>query len=157
MDGVDIQKYNIDHYRNLFSVLNQEFYLFADDLESNILMGRTFDEKYLDDLIEKMKMKDLLSKLPNGYKSKLENRGENLSGGERQKIGLLRSVVKDSPILVLDEATSKIDNNYSEFVRSAILKFFPEKTIILISHKREDLAGMDKVYRLCNCKLVRIK
>ena len=54
MDGVDIQKYNIDHYRNLFSVLNQEFYLFADDLESNILMGRTFDEKYLNDLIEKI-------------------------------------------------------------------------------------------------------
>lgn len=157
LDGVDIQKYNIDHYRNLFSVLNQEFYLFADDLESNILMGRTFDEKYLNDLIEKMKMKDLLSKLPNGYKSKLENRGENLSGGERQKIGLLRSIVKDSPILVLDEATSKIDNNYSEFIRSAILEYFPEKTIILISHKKEDLIGMDKVYQLYNFKLVRIK
>lgn len=154
IDGVDINEYDIDQYRNMFSVVNQSIYLFEDTLWNNIVMGKNISQKEMNKIFEKMDMKGFLEKLPNGYESELQKNGENLSGGERQKIGLLRAIIKDSPILILDEATSSIDKDYDEFIHDMILNEFSDKTIIMITHKKENLEGMDKVFQIKEHKLI---
>lgn len=151
IDGVDIHEYDIDQYRSLFSVVNQNIYLFEDTLWNNIIMGKNMSQKEMDLKFEQMDMKGFLERLPNGYESGLQKNGENLSGGERQKIGLLRAIIKESPILILDEATSSIDKNHDKFIHDVILNEFSDKTIIVITHKKENLEGMDRVFQMEEC------
>lgn len=154
IDGVDINEYDIDQYRNMFSVVNQSIYLFEDTLWNNIVMGRDISQKEMNKMFDQMGMKGFLEKLPNGYESRLQKNGENLSGGERQKIGLLRAIIKDSPILILDEATSSIDKDYDKFIHDMILNEFSDKTIIMITHKQENLEGMDRVFQIKEYMLI---
>lgn len=148
IDGADIKEYDIDQYRNLFGVVNQNIYLFEDTLWNNVILGKDVCLKDMEQEFERMDMQKFVEKLPNGYESRLEKNGENLSGGERQKIGLLRAIIKDSPILILDEATSNIDKKYDKFLHDIILNEFSDKTIIIITHKRENLEGMQKIYQM---------
>ncbi len=148
MDGTDIREYDIEQYRSLFSVVNQEIYLFEDTVWNNLVLGKEMDAKNMDSLCERMGMQEFLNKLPQGYEEKLEKNGENLSGGERQKLSLLRAFVKDAPILVLDEATANIDKKYDEFLQGLFINDFSDKTFIVITHKTENLQGMDRVYEI---------
>ncbi len=92
----------------------------------------------------------LINKLPNRYGNMLDKNGENLSGGERQKIALIRAIVKDAPIIIMDEPTANIDKQYSEFIYNDFINQFSEKTFIIITHKMEYIAGMDMVYEIKN-------
>lgn len=148
VDGTDIQEYDLKQYRDLFSVVNQEIYLFEDTIWNNLVLGKETDRKKMDNICEKMGMRKFLNNLPLGYEEKLEKNGENLSGGERQKISLLRAFVKDAPILILDEATANIDKKYDEFLHDLLINDTVDKTLIIITHKLENLYGMDKVYRI---------
>ena len=148
MDGTDIREYDIEQYRSLFSVVNQEIYLFEDTVWNNLVLGKEMDAKNMDSLCERMGMQEFLNKLPQGYEEKLEKNGENLSGGERQKLSLLRAFVKDAPILVLDEATANIDKKYDEFLQGLFINDFFYLSFIVITHKTENLQGMDRVYEI---------
>ncbi len=75
-------------------------------------------------------------------------------GGERQKIGLLRALIKDSPILILDEATSSIDKDYDKFIHDMLLNDCSNKTIIVITHKQENLEGMDRIFQMKEHRLI---
>lgn len=154
IDGVDIKEYDIDQYRSMFSVVSQNIYLFADTLWNNIVMGKNIGLEEMNQKLEKMDMKGFLKKLPNGYESSLQKNGENLSGGERQKIGLLRALIKDSPILILDEATSSIDKDYDKFIHDMLLNDCSNKTIIVITHKQENLEGMDRIFQMKEHRLI---
>ena len=154
IDGVDIKEYDIDQYRSMFSVVSQNIYLFADTLWNNIVMGKNIGLEEMNQKLEKMDMKGFLKKLPNGYESSLQKNGENLSGGERQKIGLLRALIKDSPILILDEATSSIDKDYDKFIYDMLLNDCSNKTIIVITHKQENLEGMDRIFQMKEHRLI---
>ena len=148
VDGTDIREYDIEQYRSLFGVVNQEIYLFEDTVWNNLVLGKEMDAKKMDSFCERMGMQEFLGKLPRGYEEKLEKNGENLSGGERQKLSLLRAFVKDAPILVLDEATANIDKKYDEFLHDLFINDFSDKTFIVITHKTENLQGMDRVYEI---------
>lgn len=148
VDGTDIREYDLNQYRDLFSVVNQEIYLFEDTIWNNLVLGKKTDRKKMDNICEKMGMRKFLNNLSMGYEEKLEKNGENLSGGERQKISLLRAFVKDAPILILDEATANIDKKYDEFLHDLLINDTVDKTLIVITHKIENLYGMNKVYRI---------
>lgn len=148
VDGTDIREYDLNQYRDLFSVVNQEIYLFEDTIWNNLVLGKKIDRKKMDNICEKMGMRMFLNNLSLGYEEKLEKNGENLSGGERQRISLLRAFVKDAPILILDEATANIDKKYDEFLHDLLINDTVDKTLIIITHKIENLYGMDKVYRI---------
>lgn len=148
VDGVDIEEYNLEQYRELFGVVSQAVYLFRDTVKNNITMDRDTDNEEFEQICEKMNMQEVIDKLPQGYESILERNGENLSGGERQKLALIRAIIKKSPILILDEATANIDVKYNELIWYNILKDFPDKTLILITHKIENLKGMDRIYQI---------
>lgn len=150
IDGVDVKKYDMDQYRNLFSVVEQHTYLFEDTLWNNIVMGKNVLKEEMNESIKNMNMQEFITKLPGGYDYKIQKNGENFSGGERQKISLLRAIVKNSSILILDEATSNIDEKFDEFLYQYILREFSDKTIIIITHNKKHLKLMDKTYFIQN-------
>lgn len=156
IDGRKANEYQLKDYRELFGVVSQETYLFRDTLKNNIKMNRKIDDEKLRQMCEKMEIQDLVDKLPNGYDSVLDKNGENLSGGERQKIALIRAIIKDSPIIIMDEATANIDKKYSEFFYRRIISEFPEKTFVIITHKTEYLEEMDAVYEIRDHTLLKV-
>ena len=154
IDGIDIQKYSLKQYRELYAVVSQEIYLFKEILYNNVAMGRTIDKEVLNTMCQKLNLQTFLSKLSSGIETTLERNGENLSGGERQKVALLRAIIKDAPILILDEATANIDKGYDEFLNDIIHSEFQNKTIILITHRIESLKNMDKIYQIHNHSII---
>lgn len=148
IDGIDIAKCDLDQYRNFFSVVNQDVYLFSDTLENNITLGKKLDNSFLDSICKKMNLKKFKNKNLIKCDRELEGNGANLSGGERQKIALVRAVIKDAPILILDEATASIDSKYSEFLQNILMQDFKDKTMIIVTHKKEYLEGIDRVFHM---------
>lgn len=154
VDEIDVQEYCLGKYRNLFSVVSQDIYLFTDSIYNNVVMGKQIEDEELNKMCEKLNLKTFISKFSEGLETRLEKNGENLSGGERQKVALLRAVIKDAPILILDEATANIDKGYDEFLNDIIHTEFQDKTIILITHRTESLRNMDKIYQIYNHSII---
>lgn len=155
IDGKKIEDYNLEDYRNLFGVIHQNIYLFRDTLKNNISMNKEISDDYIEKIFKKMNMQNFVNELPRGYYSMLDKNGENMSGGERQKIAFIRAIVKDSPIMIMDEATANVDKAYDEFLHYNILKEFSDKTFIIITHKKENLEGMDAIYEIKNHTLIK--
>lgn len=150
MDGINIQEYDLVDYRKMFSVVEQDIYLFKDSIGNNITLGKISEKEMIGKFGKLMHMQELIDRFSKGYDSIVENNGDNLSGGERQRIALMRAVVKDAPILILDEATSNIDKKYEKLWQSILYDYFYDKTIIVITHKMEHLKYMDKIYQIKN-------
>ena len=135
IDGEDIQNYCLQQYRNLFAVVSQDVYLFHDTIRNNILMDREISDEELDRICRIWNLEEFIHESPEGYGRILEKNGGNISGGERQKMALLRAVIKDEEILILDEATANIDKEYDRFLQKRLLDDSEEKTVIVITHK----------------------
>lgn len=147
IDGVDIQNINLKQYRELFAVVSQDIYLFKDTLKNNIVLGKDIEEKEISSIIRMMGMREFYEKVSQDN-SMVECGGDNFSGGEKQKIALLRVAIKDSPILILDEATANIDKEYDKILHQKVLPQFLDKTIIIITHKKENLQGLDRIFEI---------
>lgn len=150
MDGNDISIYNLEQYRALFGVVSQDIYLFKDTVYNNIVMDQDIENEDLLCMCKKINLQKFIDNLPEGLASNLERDGDNLSGGERQKIALIRAMVKDSPILILDEATANIDKKYDEYLYQQLLPEFHDKTVIVITHKVDSLKWIDRIYQINN-------
>ena len=135
IDGEDIQNYCLQQYRNLFAVVSQDVYLFHDTIRNNILMDREISDEELDRICRIWNLEEFIQESPEGYGRILEKNGGNILGGERQKMALLRAVIKDAEILILDEATANIDKEYDRFLQKRLLDDSEEKTVIVITHK----------------------
>ncbi len=157
VDGVDIMQFDLHQYRNLFSVVNQDIYLFEDTVGNNISLGLQLNENEMNVFCEKMGMKKFINQLSQRHACVIEKNGENLSGGERQKISILRAVIKNSPVFILDEATANIDEKYEKFIFNLFINEFTDKTFIIITHKRENLQGVDRLYQIENQTIKEIK
>ena len=148
LDSVDVEKFDLNLYRELFGVVSQSVHLFHGSIRDNIAMTKTPKEGKFENLCDGLKIDEMIRKFIDGYDCVLENNGKNLSGGERQKIALLRALFKDAQILVLDEATANIDQAYGELVKQYISENCEDKTVIRITHTLDDLKGMDRIYCL---------
>lgn len=136
LDDNDIRNYSIDFLRNNIIYAPQNTYIYSDTIMNNIKMG--CDDISDDDVYywaEIFKINDYICKLPNGYNTKLEENGNNLSGGQKQKIGLVRSMIKNPRILILDEPTSNLDMESEKELYDCIGKLRGEITCIIITHK----------------------
>ena len=111
-------------------------------------MDREVSDEELDRICQIWKLEEFIQESPEGYGRVLEKNGGNISGGERQKMALLRAVIKDAEILILDEATANIDKEYDLFLQKRLLDDSEEKTVIVITHKWDDLQGMDRIYKI---------
>lgn len=148
LNGKNIEKIDIHKYRELFSVVEQFPYLFSDTIENNINLShmKTFDLK---ECITEENILKLIQKMPKGIKTLLNSNGENLSGGERQKIAIARMLARQAPIIILDEAFSNCDKRSEEEICDYIYNNTLDRTVIFITHNKE-IRNVDKILKFEN-------
>lgn len=146
IDGQNIKNVTQDSLRKAISLIPQEPILFHRTILENIRYGRK--EASLEEVIEAAKaahIHDVISKLPEGYDTMCGERGNNLSGGQRQRIIIARAILKNAPILILDEATSSLDSETESLIQESMEYLMQNKTVIVIAHRLSTLLNMDRI------------
>ncbi len=153
--GVDLRDVDPDFLRTRFAVVDQNVFLFRDTLRRNILLGRPdADAAALANAIAVARLEELIAALPRGLDAPLGDGGRTLSGGERQRVAIARAVLKNAPILVLDEATASIDPVTENAIQDAISRLAAGRTLIVIAHKLKLAAQADHILVLDQGEIV---
>jgi ATP-binding cassette, subfamily B, bacterial len=154
LDGVDLREYNLKDLRNQFAIVLQETMLFSTTIEENIVYGK--QSASLDEIQEAARLAnahDFILRLPEGYQTKVGERGMRLSGGERQRISIARAFLKNAPILILDEPTSSVDVKTEAGIMEAMERLMRGRTSFLIAHRLSTLEGCDVRLELTHGRL----
>ena len=155
VDGVDISE-NLKSFQSLIGYVPQDVYLLDDSLKRNIAFGKKEDEidnEMIKETIKISQLDDVVNKLSNGLNSNVGERGSKFSGGEKQRIGIARSLYNKPKILVLDEATSSLDLETEKNFINSIYELKDDKTILIISHRESTLQNCDIIYEISQGKL----
>ena len=153
--GHDTRKLSFADLRNLVSVVQQDAYIFNTTIGDNIRIGRhDATNADIEDAARKAYIHDFIASLPDGYETRLGERGAKLSGGERQRISIARALLKDAPILILDEATSNLDSENEQAIRDGIDNLMEDRTTLVIAHRLSTIATADKVVVLDHGRVV---
>ncbi|MBQ4521749.1 MAG: ATP-binding cassette domain-containing protein [Lachnospiraceae bacterium] len=146
LGGRDIKEYSMDSLMKNFSFVFQNVYLFQDTIANNIRFGQP--EASMEQVIEAAKKAcchDFIMRLPNGYETVIGEGGASLSGGEKQRISIARAIMKDAPIIILDEATANVDPENEKELVEAIDALTKEKTILMIAHRLKTVRNADQI------------
>ena len=156
IDGKDIKELKINSLRSLMGIVTQETFLFDDSVKANIAYGveNISDDKIKDAAIA-ANAHEFIKDLPDGYNTIIGERGVSLSGGQKQRIAIARAIVKNPPILILDEATSSLDSESEKHVQSAIENLMSERTVFVIAHRLSTVHNANKILVLENGKIVQ--
>lgn len=144
IDGENIKNFKIDHLRALMGIVTQEPILFNDTVANNIRFGLV--NASLEEVIEAAKVAnahEFIVNLPDGYDTFIGDRGSKLSGGQRQRLTIARAVLKNPPIMILDEATSSLDTESEKLVQDALQKLMQNRTSIIIAHRLSTIQSAD--------------
>ena len=156
LDGRDVREYSMDALMKNYSFVFQRVYLFADTIANNIRFGQP--DAPMEKVIEAAKKAcchDFIMQLPDGYDTVIGEGGASLSGGEKQRISIARAIMKDAPIIVLDEATANVDPENEADLMKAIDALTKEKTIIMIAHRLKTVRNADKILVIDNGKIAQ--
>ena len=154
LDGRDVRDYSMDSLMKNYSFMFQRVYLFEDTIANNIRFGQP--DAPMEKVIEAAKKAcchDFIMALPEGYDTVIGEGGASLSGGEKQRISIARAIMKDSPIIVLDEATANVDPENEADLMKAINALTKEKTIIMIAHRLKTVRGADQIFVIDSGKI----
>jgi subfamily B ATP-binding cassette protein MsbA len=146
IDGQDITDFTLDGLRAQIGFVLQDTVLFYGTVRDNIAYGRT--DATTEEIIEAAKLAnahDFISRMPQGYNTLVGERGVTLSGGQRQRIGIARAVVRNSPILILDEPTAALDAEAEDLVMDALEQLMAGRTVITIAHRLCTIRNADKI------------
>ncbi len=146
LGGRDVREYSMDSLMKNFSFVFQSVYLFRNTIANNIRFGNPAAS--MDRVIEaakKARCHDFITRLPDGYETVIGEGGATLSGGERQRISIARAIMKDAPVIVLDEATANVDPENEKELLEAIEELTHEKTIIMIAHRLKTVQNADQI------------
>lgn len=152
----DIREFTCDSLLSHISMVFQNVYLFHDTVRNNIKFGKA--DATEDEIIEaakKARCHDFIMELPYGYDTKIGEMGSSLSGGEKQRISIARAVLKDAPIIILDEATASIDPENEYLIQSALSELTRGKTIIMIAHRLATIENADQIVVLDEGRIVQ--
>ena len=153
--GRDVRDYDMDSLMKNFSFVFQNVYLFRDTIANNIRFGSP--EAGMDEVIEAAKKAcchDFIMELPDGYDTMVGEGGANLSGGEKQRISIARAMMKDSPVIFLDEATANVDPENENELMQAIDALTHKKTVIMIAHRLKTVENADQIIVVDKGKIV---
>jgi len=154
--GKDIRDYSLESLMDNVSMVFQNVYLFADTIENNIKFGRPdATHEQVIAAAKKACCDDFISDFPDGYNTVIGEGGTSLSGGEKQRISIARAMLKDAPIVILDEATANIDPESEDRLQSAIEALTHDKTIIMIAHRLKTVRHADQILVLEGGKIVQ--
>ncbi|HSZ34687.1 MAG TPA: ATP-binding cassette domain-containing protein, partial [Puia sp.] len=146
VDGINIKNYSLHSLRSLMSIVTQEPVLFNDTIAANIALGTT--NATMQDIEQAARIANahsFISQKENGYQTNIGDRGSKLSGGERQRITIARAVLKNPPILILDEATSSLDTESERLVQDAINNMMQNRTCVVIAHRLSTIRHADEI------------
>ena len=156
LGGVDVKEYSMDSLMRNFSFVFQSVYLFQDTIANNIRFGQP--DAPMEKVIEAAKKAcchDFIMALPDGYETIIGEGGASLSGGEKQRISIARAVMKDAPIIILDEATANVDPESEQELTAAIEALTKEKTILMIAHRLKTVRHADNILVIDGGKIVQ--
>lgn len=155
IDGINIKDYSLYSARSLMSIVTQEAILFNDTISNNIAIGQQHaTEKEIIEAAKIANAHEFIIKKEGGYHSNIGDRGSKLSGGERQRLTIARAVLKNPPILILDEATSSLDTESERLVQDAINNLMSNRTSIVIAHRLSTIRHADEIIVLQKGKIV---
>lgn len=144
--GHDVREFTVDSLLRNFSMVFQDVYLFNDTLEANIAFGTAgATHEQVVEAAKRARCHDFISALPNGYDTIVGEGGASFSGGERQRISIARALLKDAPIVVLDEATASIDPENEQLIQQALTELTREKTVVVIAHRLATIEHADQI------------
>ena len=146
-DGRDAREYRLSDLRALFGVVSQETIIFHDTVAANIAYGEP-GRWTPDQVIEAARAAnalDFIERMPDGFESQLGDRGVRLSGGQRQRIGIARAILRDPPILILDEATSSLDSESELLIQTALNRLLAGRTVFVIAHRLSTIYTADRI------------
>lgn len=156
LGGKNVKDYSFDSLMKNFSFVFQRVYLFEDTIANNIRFGEP--DASMERVIEaakKARCHDFIMSLPDGYDTVIGEGGASLSGGEKQRISIARAIMKDSPIIILDEATANVDPENEKELTEAIENLTREKTIIMIAHRLKTVRNADQILVVDKGKIVQ--
>ena len=155
INGIDIKDLTLKFLRSLITVVSQETYLFNGTIKENLLhANEDADEEKLIDACKAANIHSFIQSLPEGYNTKVGERGLNFSGGQRQRIAIARAVLKNSPIVVLDEATSSVDTENENEIKQSLNHLLRNRTSITIAHRLNTIENSDRILVLHRGEIV---
>ena len=157
IDGINIKRFRLKDLRNLMGIVTQEPILFNDTVSANISLGN--ENATADDIVKAASIAnahEFINKKDNGYKTLVGDRGSKLSGGERQRVTIARAVLKNPPIMILDEATSSLDTESEKWVQDAINNLMKDRTSIIIAHRLSTVRHADAIVVLQEGKIAEM-
>ena len=152
----NVREYNYDSLMDNFSFVFQRTYLFSDTIANNIKFGKP--DSTMEQIVEaakKARCYDFIMKLPEGFQTLIGEGGATISGGERQRISIARAILKDAPIIILDEATANVDPENEKELMEAVEDLTKDKTVIMIAHRLKTVQKADQIFVLENGKIVQ--
>lgn len=156
-NGTDIDKIDSDNLLDNVTMVSQTTYLFDETIEDNLRIAKPgATRKELEDACRMASVHDFIMTLPDGYKSRVGALGDNLSAGEKQRLGLARAFLKGSQLILLDEPTSNVDSINEGIILSALAQQKSKKSIILVSHRESTMAIADRIYNVENGRMKEV-
>ena len=155
LDGVDIRDLTLQSLRSQIGIVTQQTFLFNDTVRNNIAYGDR--SKGMDEIVAAAKSAhahDFITAMPHGYDTVIGELGTKLSGGERQRLSIARALLKDPPILILDEATSSLDSESERLVQDALERLMVGRTTLVIAHRLSTIRRADRIVVLVGGKIV---
>lgn len=157
LDGVDIRKYKQSYLRNHIGLVQQDVFLFSDSVNFNIAYGKIkASEQEIKQAAKLAAADDFISALPEGYETKVGERGVKLSGGQKQRIAIARAFLKNPPVMVFDEATSALDTKTEKQIQKSLDKLAESRTTLIIAHRLSTIINADRIVVLHNGEIAEI-
>lgn len=155
IDDVPIREFDLKDLRRHIALVSQDVFLFSDTIEQNILAGASHGSgASIEDCARAANAHEFISRLPDGYRTRVGERGGSLSGGEKQRVSIARAFFKDAPILILDEATSALDSASEKEVQAGLTGLMKGRTSFLVAHRLSTIQGADRIYVLDKGRVV---
>ena len=154
--GIDVREGTAESLLANISMVFQSVYLFNDTVENNIRFGRPdASREEVIAVAKRARCHDFIMELPDGYDTVLEEGGANLSGGERQRVSIARAIMKDAPIVILDEATSSVDPENEHLLMQAVTELTRGKTLVTIAHRLNTVRDADQILVIDGGRIVQ--
>jgi len=156
IDGISTRKVNLNDLRDAISVVPQDAFLFSDSIKNNIKFGKeNATDEEIEDVAKKAIVHHNIAAFKNGYDTVLGERGITLSGGQKQRVSIARALIKDAPILLLDDCLSAVDTETEEAILSNLLDYCKDKTTIIVSHRISSVKNANKIIILDDGKIIQ--
>jgi len=157
LDGVDIKEYKQSYLRNHVGLVQQDVFLFSDSVNFNIAYGKIkASEQEIEQAAKLAAADDFISALPEGYETKVGERGVKLSGGQKQRIAIARAFLKNPPVMVFDEATSALDTKTEKQIQKSLDKLAESRTTLIIAHRLSTIINANRIVVLHNGEIAEI-